>query len=110
MNKNEQFQKLEQKTYLQYHEDGLIDLIMGLSTIGFAFSMAIDSTVFFIFTCIPGLFFKPLKNKITFPRIGYVNFDTPRGRSARMALAGTVILLLGCDGDERGVVLKHRSN
>jgi hypothetical protein len=48
-----------------------------------------------MFTWMPVLFFMPLKNKITFPRIGYVNFGTHRGRPARMTIFLLVTLLLG---------------
>ena len=95
MKQNDQFNELAKKAYLNYHEDGIIDLIMGTACLGASLFFATSSVVFNMFTWMPVLFFMPLKNKITFPRIGYVNFGTRRGRPARMTIFMITTLLLG---------------
>jgi hypothetical protein len=95
MKANDQLKELEKKAYLSYHEDGIVDLIMGISCLGAALFFATSSVVFNLFTWMPVLFFKPLKNKITFPRIGYVNFDTRRGHPGRITIFMIVTMLLG---------------
>lgn len=95
MKQDNAFKKLEKKAYLNYHEDGLVDVIMGTCCLGFALFLATGNIVFNMFSWMPVLFFKPLKNKITFPRIGYVNFQTRQGRPARVMLLGVVTVLLG---------------
>ena len=95
MNQNDQLKELAKKAYLNYHEDGIIDFIMGTSCLGAALFFATSSIVFNMFTWMPVLFFMPLKNKITFPRIGYVKFGIRSGRPARVTLLMIVTLLLG---------------
>jgi hypothetical protein len=95
MKQDDAFKELEKKAYLNYHEDGVLDLIMGMCCLGVATFFATGSIVFNMFSWMPVLFFKPLKNRITFPRIGYVNFATRRGRPARIMLLLTVTVVLG---------------
>lgn len=95
MKENNQFKQLAKKAYLNYHEDGIVDLIMGTSCLGAALFFATGSVVFNMFTWMPVLFLMPLKNKITFPRIGYVKFGTRRGRPARMTIFMLITLGLG---------------
>ena len=95
MKQDNAFRELEKKAYLNYHEDGVLDLIMGTSCLGIALFFATGNVVFNMFSWMPVILFKPLKNRITFPRIGYVNFGTRRGRPARIMLLMTVTMLLG---------------
>jgi hypothetical protein len=74
------FKKLQVRTYQSYQQDGLIDIIIGLMIIGFGLYMAIDNSAFIFLTWIPILFYIPLKNRITVPRIGYVKFSSSRMR------------------------------
>ncbi len=92
------FSKLERKAYLSYHQDGLIDIIIGLCTVGFATNMLADNAAFTVLGWLPVLFFAPLKNKITVPRFGYVRFDSTRQgtvRKTNMMLLFSGVLLMG---------------
>ena len=95
MKQTDPFQELAKKAYLNYHEDGILDLIMGASCLGIAAFFGTGNIVFNMFTWMPILFFMPLKNRITFPRIGYVKFDTRRGSPAKLILLMTVTIVLG---------------
>jgi len=64
---------MKRKTYLAYHQDGLIDLVIGLGIAGFAISAALDSESSML-AYTPFLFFTTLKNRITVPRLGFVQF------------------------------------
>jgi hypothetical protein len=79
MQQNINLKELEMKAYTSYHEDGLLDLFLGLGIIGFV------ETVFFNMTStasiIPALaivFYMVAKKKITIPRIGHVKFSLNR--------------------------------
>jgi len=76
MTQEQDFKKLQQRTYASYHQDGLIDLIIGLGIIGFGLMMAFDSSVFSMLSWMPIIFYVPFKNRITVPRIGYVKFSS----------------------------------
>ena len=92
------FSKLERKAYLSYHQDGLIDIIIGLCAMGFAVNMLADNAAFTILGWIPVLFFAPLKSKITIPRFGFVRFDSTRqgtARKASMVMLFSGVLVLG---------------
>ena len=78
MSQEQDFKKLQQRTYESYHQDGLIDIIIGLSIIGFGLMMAFDSSVFTFMGWMPIIFYVPFKNRITVPRIGYVKFSSSR--------------------------------
>jgi len=95
MKQTDPFKELAKKAYLNYHEDGILDLIMGASCLGIAAFFGTGNIVFNMFTWMPILFFMPLKNRITFPRIGYVKFDTRHGRPAKLVLLMTVSIVLG---------------
>jgi len=72
MSQEKQFKDLGRKAYLSYHQDGLIDILIGLGILGFGLMMLTDSVVFNMLAWMPIIFYVPLKNRITVPRFGYV--------------------------------------
>jgi len=85
---------LERKAYLSYHQDGVIDIFIGLAivTFGIMFLPPFIEIYWFAFS---GLFvvwiisFAGIKRAITVPRIGYVEFKARR----RMRLMLLIVLL-----------------
>jgi hypothetical protein len=80
------FKDLRQKTYLAYHQDGIIDALVGLGIMGFGLNMAADNSALLVLSWIPIILYAPLKKLITVPRLGYVKFDDERTNSIRMIL------------------------
>lgn len=71
--------EIEKKAYLSYHQDGLLDLFLGIAIILFGFGMATDQA--YIGGIMPAIFFPlwaVIKKSVTIPRIGNVNFGTDR--------------------------------
>jgi hypothetical protein len=95
MSQEQDFKKLQQRTYQSYHQDGLIDMIIGWSMIGFGLNMALDNSAFLFFAWLPIIFYVPFKNRITVPRIGYVKFTASNRIVIGAVLAGLLVLLLG---------------
>ncbi len=95
MSQEQDFKKLQQRTYQSYQQDGLIDIIIGLSFIGFGLNMAFDNTAFIILAWLPIILYVPLKNRVTVPRIGYVKFTASNKILVGAVLAGLLVLLLG---------------
>lgn len=91
MSQSADFRKLEQKAYLSYHQDGLIDLIIGSIVLCIAISEATDSSIWNLIALLLIFAYMPLKRRITFPRLGYVKFNVKRG-GVNMRLAGVVAI------------------
>ena len=90
----------ERKTYLSYFDDGIADIAGGLTILLFGLGMVFDASTLFIFSWMPMILFWPLKQVITFPRIGYVKFVPERQRKISrnmilLIIAGTLSFLLG---------------
>jgi hypothetical protein len=85
------FKKLEQKTYLSYQQDGLLDLIIGVGIICMGINEAMDTTIWSFVAIMLIIAYVPLKRRITFARIGFVKFNVKR-RGLNMQLVGAVIM------------------
>ncbi len=86
MSQNIDFKELRKKVYLSYHQDGLIDIIIGASILGFGLQIATNNSAFLFLTWIGFILYTPLKNRITIPRLGYVRFDEERKTAMRLVL------------------------
>ena len=93
MSQEQDFKKLQQRTYQSYHQDGLIDIIIGLAIIGFGLMLAFDSSVFLFMSWMPIIFYVPFKNRITVPRIGYVKFSSSNLKLAMALGTGLLVML-----------------
>jgi hypothetical protein len=92
MSENTSLVEREQAEYLQYHGDGLVDILIGLWAVGFGVWMLVENVVFI--ALLP-IFFVPswrsLKKSITAPRMHHINF-TPDPNARRNLMA---IMLVG---------------
>jgi hypothetical protein len=98
MNHEKKLKELHRKTYLSYHKDGLIDIIIGASVLGFGLFMALESVVFSILGWIWLTLYMPLKKRITYPRFGYVEWKPAQKASQQWAVSiviGLLVLLVG---------------
>jgi len=90
--------KIERKAYLSYHQDGLLDVSIGVFIIGFGLYVLSDSDFPFM-AILPALLvpvWAKAKKKITYPRIGYVKFrkGTSTIRTKNMLFLSVVLTLL----------------
>lgn len=95
MSQEQDFIELQQRTYASYHQDGLIDMIIGWAILGFGINMALDSSAFLFLGWLPIVFYVPIKNRVTVPRIGYVKFSASNSLIIGIVLAVLLVLLLG---------------
>ena len=95
MSQDQDFKKLQQRTYASFHQDGLIDMIIGWAIIGFGINMVLDSSAFLFLGWLPIVFYVPIKNRVTVPRIGYVKFSSSNSLLLGIVLAILLVLLLG---------------
>ena len=86
---------LRRKAYLAYHQDGIMDILIGATIIGFALWILLDSVIFTFISWLSFGFYVQLKNAITVPRFGYVRFrEANRHTFLAIGLAISLVLLL----------------
>ena len=88
---------LERRAYLSYHEDGVLDIFIGLGALFFGLFMLTD--MFWMAGVFPAIFtpvYVSAKRSITIPRIGYVKFGPQRARTPMLAILGIGIALFLC--------------
>ena len=99
MAEDRRFKQLERRTYLRFHQDGLIDLIIGLCIMGFGLNMLTESAGFSVLAWMPIILLPALKNWITVPRLGFAQFDSKRIGTMRLMggllVLGLVVLVAG---------------
>jgi hypothetical protein len=103
MTKQNTLRGIEKKAYMSYHQDGLLDIVIGLYAVAFGLGIVAGKILDFSFAAImPGILIAivlPIwiqaKRKITMPRIGFVKFGT-RGSNKLFAIfLGLMVLGLG---------------
>ena len=103
MNKNTSLSEVEKKTYMSYHQDGLIDIFVAVYVLLFGLGILLRTvTDFSTWFVIPAIFpavmvpiWMSVKKRITMPRIGYVKFGG-RGANKLMAIfIGVMVAGLG---------------
>jgi hypothetical protein len=103
MTKQDTLREIERKAYMSYHQDGLIDIVIGLYALAFGLGIILDIMYDFSFAAImPAILIAiilPLwihaKRTITMPRIGFVKFGA-RGSNKLFAIfVGLMVAGLG---------------
>jgi len=103
MNKNASLNEVEKKTYMSYHQDGLIDIFVAVYVLLFGLGILLmtvtDFSTWFVIPAIFPAVMVPIwvsaKKRITMPRIGYVKFGV-RGANKLMAVfIGLMVAGLG---------------
>lgn len=93
MSRTTTLRDLEQKTYLAYQRDGLLDLIIGAVLLCIGLNEAMDTAIWGFVALSVIIAYVPLKRRITFARIGYVKFKVVR-RGLNMMLVGGMLMIL----------------
>ena len=91
--KEPNLKEIERRAYVSYHEDGLLDIFVGVYVVGFGLGVLVDRLwdlgfgsimpAILIATILP--IWIAAKRKITVPRIGFVKFG-PQGMNKLMAI------------------------
>jgi hypothetical protein len=94
MSQHAEFRQLARNVYVSYHQDGLIDLIIGWGTLAYGLNLAFDASAFSLLGLVGIFSYVPLKNRITVPRFGYVKFDSEHGGLGRAVAAFVALFVL----------------
>jgi hypothetical protein len=91
-----ELKQIKKRTYWSYHQDGLIDLCLGLVFLLLGIQRLTGNSVIAGFFWMPFLLIDPLKRLITAPRTGMVRFSRSRNVSAFLIgfLASAVAVVL----------------
>ena len=108
MSQDKQFKQLERMAYLSYQQDGIIDLLVGWATLAFGLNIVMDSSIWTFLGWMPIIFYVPIKNRITVPRLGYVKFDPNRGKPSKWTIGFLILGFLTLSA--LGIVLFLLSN
>ena len=86
--------QLKRRAYLSYHQDGIIDLLIGVSILGFGLWNYLDQPIFAFMCLLCFISYIQLKNLITIPRFGYVRFQEGKGETRLLIGIGIGLVLL----------------
>jgi hypothetical protein len=104
MTKEPNLKEIERRTYMSYHQDGLLDIFAGVYILGFGLGIFMDVVLDFGMgvIIIPGALivmavsiWVTAKRKITMPRIGFVNFGIRGGNKLMAIFVGLAVAGLG---------------
>jgi hypothetical protein len=103
MNKRMSMREVEKSTYMSYHQDGLLDIFVGVYVLLFALGILLMTvTDFSMWFVIPGIFpavmvpiWISVKKRITMPRIGYVKFGSRGANKVVAIFIGLMVAGLG---------------
>jgi len=88
--------KIQRKVYMTFFQDGLWDVVLGLFLLSWGFAILFDLGWLPVVTFLAFFWIaQGLKQKITYPRIGYAKPAEQRKQMSRIVIAGAVTLLLG---------------
>ena len=101
--KEPNLKEIEKRTYISYHQDGLIDIFIGIYILLFATGILLNtilelSTWFVIPAIFPAIIVPiwiSIKKRITMPRIGYVKFKSTGVNRLTAIFIGLIIAGLG---------------
>jgi len=103
MNTKTRLREVEKRTYMSYHQDGLLDIFVGAYVLFFAsIILLLTMTDFSTWYVIPAIFpviMVPIwisaKKRITMPRIGYVKFGGGGANKLTAIFIGLMVAGLG---------------
>jgi hypothetical protein len=95
--------EIEKKTYMSYHQDGLIDIFVGIYVLLFGLGILLmtttDLSTWFVIPAIFPAIMIPVwisaKKRITMQRIGYVKFRSRGAKRLMAVLLGLMVFGLG---------------
>lgn len=85
---------LAKRAYRSYHQDGVIDLLIGWMAFAFGLRLALDAPAVGLLAWLPVLAYLPIKNALTVPRMGYVQFGAEYGARHRKRLGIILAIML----------------
>ena len=93
MSQNFNLKKIEQKAYFSYHNDGIIDILIGFVILLFGIGMATDMAYLAAISASVGVpIWLAAKKYVTYPRLGLVKFNQDRINKEKNILFLSILL------------------
>ena len=96
MQPNINIKEVQRKVYMSYFQDGFWDILLGLFLLAWGIGILTDSAALtggWFIVAYSAMW--ALKRRITYPRIGMARIPQERKLSAKLAIAGVVVLFMG---------------
>jgi hypothetical protein len=93
MSNPESLKKLTRHSFRDFHKDGILDLLVGVSLLGFALWLELNIALFAYVCWLSVSFYRPLKRSLTIPRFGFVSFEEDK-KQFFLGIAAAVIVTL----------------
>ncbi|MCA9881957.1 MAG: hypothetical protein KC708_03260 [Anaerolineae bacterium] len=112
-------QGLERRLYATYHQDGILDLLIGLAILLWPAALVLDQFWIVGMTALIMSFYIPLKNSLSIPRMGYIRFESKEVQSRQLritlligmvAFAGAIVLYIFLGDVPTDIVAAVREN
>ena len=81
---------LRRRLYLVYHQDGMLELVIGLCLLILAAVILSEQFAFIGLIAIPAAMYLPLKQSVSLPRVGHIRFVSEDISRQRLGLAVVV--------------------
>jgi hypothetical protein len=94
MSEDSSLRQLKRRVYLDYHQDGIIDVLIGAAILGFGLWNWLSQPIFAYIILICFGSYIQLKNTITVPRFGYVQFKEGKREIGLLIGIGIGLVLL----------------
>ena len=91
---NNPINQINRQSYKEFQQDGIIDILVGASLLGFALWLQLDIPLFAFICWLSVSFYKFLKNKLTIPRFGYVRFEEDRKQFIYSMIVASIVVVL----------------
>jgi len=86
--------QLNRQSYRAFQQDGILDILVGASLLGFALWLQLNIPLFAFVCWLSVSFYKSLKNTLTIPRLGFVRFEEDHKQFILGILAAGIVVVL----------------
>ena len=94
MSAAEPLKRLGKQSFREYHQDGILDILVGFSMLGFALWLELDIALFAFACWLSVGLYKTLKKALTIPRFGFVRFEEDQKQFLIGISAAVIVTLL----------------
>jgi hypothetical protein len=87
-------QKVERRVMATMHQDGLMDLGIGLGTMIIGYAMHTHRTIYFvILPILLAMFIRGMRRRFTYPRIGFAKLKSPSLTPVKVIVFSSIIVI-----------------